>query len=189
MPNPPPRKPHSAINSVHRDWSDSGAQTSQSSQDIYWSPSPQPQPPRPKLSGAAQRMKDIEDALSGDPIISERKPRTSQPLITSKAINKRPSPGSENTLPTKKARELPKSWGETASSTAQSSSSSRQTNHKVSNTITAPPSSSSKKGKVAGVFLSPEQNQILKLVQDEHSVFYTGSAGEYLIRIYATSFH
>jgi hypothetical protein len=28
------------------------------------------------------------------------------------------------------------------------------------------------------VFLSTEQNQILKLVTEGHSVFYTGSAGE-----------
>jgi len=34
------------------------------------------------------------------------------------------------------------------------------------------------KAKVASVFLSQEQNQILKLVQEGNSVFYTGSAGE-----------
>lgn len=186
----PARKPQSAINSFTRDWSDSGAQASQSSPEIYWSPSPPPQPRQQvKLSAREQRMKDIEDALSGNPVSSERNPPNSQPLISSKAINKRPSPGSESALPAKKARELPKSWKEPdilTSSTAYSSSSSNRVNHKISNTntITAPPSSS-KKGKVAGVFLSAEQNQILKLVQDEHSVFYTGSAGEYSTRIYA----
>ncbi|KAJ7864045.1 hypothetical protein B0H13DRAFT_1537625, partial [Mycena leptocephala] len=40
-------------------------------------------------------------------------------------------------------------------------------------TYTAPPPSK----KVSAVFLSQEQTQILKLVQDGNSVFYTGSAG------------
>lgn len=170
-----PKGSLSGLKSVSRDWSD--AKSSQELTDIYWPPTPERK--KPELSAAQKRLKDIQEALagmSGPPVKAQ-----SQPLTTSRVFNKRPS--SESVLdnddpPAKKARQLPASWAEEPLSSATafvhkiSSSSSR------SRAVPEPESSASAaKGNVASVFLSKEQTQILKLVQDEHSLFYTGSAG------------
>lgn len=176
----------SGLRSIKRDFSSSTIASS--SQEIYWPPTPQPpkQPvAAPKLSGSQQRLKDIQDALSGKPPSSHR----SVPLVESKAVNKRSSPEAEAPPAAKRPRQLPPSWGAkdslsdpsfTSASeppSSRSSTSSRKTTKSVSSS--APQSiPSGSKPKVASVFLSQEQTQILKLVQDGNSVFYTGSAGQ-----------
>jgi hypothetical protein len=174
----------SGLRSIKRDFSTS-SMASSSSQEIYWPPAPQPVA-APKLTGPQQRLKDIQDALSGNPT----PPKRSVPLVESKGINKRQSPEVEAPPVAKRARQLPPSWGskdalsDSSLSSKPATSSSRSTVSRTAGIVkpektAAPHSSSSKsKPKVASVFLSQEQTQILKLVQDGHSVFYTGSAGQ-----------
>ncbi|KIJ65639.1 hypothetical protein HYDPIDRAFT_71538, partial [Hydnomerulius pinastri MD-312] len=85
-----------------------------------------------------------------------------------------------NEPPTKK-RQLPSHWEEdvyTSSSnfTTSTSSSSKPAVKTKSITVSASTATSSST-KLAGVFLSQEQTQILRLVDEGKSLFYTGSAG------------
>jgi hypothetical protein len=176
----------SGLGSVKRDWSiQSDSQEPRSSQPIYWPPTPPVQPTR-KLTGSEQRRKDIQDALAGYPVPRSRLAAT-PPLVESQAQNKRASP-SENSVtapPVKRARQLPPDWHSNDNLSKPSltrppvGANNKKTiyeNHNQKPTYENSPSSSSVK-KIAPVFLSQEQTQILKLVQDGNSVFYTGSAG------------
>ena len=161
----------SGLGVVKRDWSISSAsQEPISSQPIYWPPTP-PNPVQPaarKLTGSEQRLKDIQDALTGyAPVPPSRS--------TSEAQNKRENL-SERPPPAKRARQLPPDWhsNDTLSKPSLTRQSVGTTNKK---TVYENPTSSSSVKKIAPVFLSQEQTQILKLVQDGSSVFYTGSAG------------
>ncbi|KAF9240716.1 hypothetical protein BU15DRAFT_45723 [Melanogaster broomeanus] len=96
--------------------------------------------------------------------------------------SKRPLPTPSNE-PAAKKRVLPPHWEKdvyTSSSdfttSTPVSSVSRLTTKSRSITVpaTTPANASTKS---AGIFLSQEQTQILRLVEDEKSVFYTGSAG------------
>jgi hypothetical protein len=170
----------SGLRSVKRDWSISSAnQELRSSQSIYWPATPPTNPVQPvarKLTGAEQRLKDIQDALAGYSSALPSRSATT-PLVESQAQNKRASP-SENSVtapPTKRARQLPPDWHK--NDTLSKPSLSRQsvgTNSKKTTHETSTPSSVKK---IAPVFLSQEQTQILKLAQDGNSFFYTGSAG------------
>jgi hypothetical protein len=180
----PPKAAKSGLKSVQRDWSSSSLKPSQ---EIHWSPSPPiRQASKQPLTGAQQRLKDIQDALSGKSVPSERRqaPSQSQPLVASKNLNKRPSPDLEIIEPSaKKARKLPASWKDNDPLTSatwgpSAPTSSRSAVQKPPVTSLPPTTATAGKAKVAAVFLSQEQNQILKLVQEGSSVFYTGSAGE-----------
>jgi hypothetical protein len=168
----------SGLGTVKRDFSSSSiSNPPKSSQEIDWPPTPPP----PKLSGSAQRLKDIQDALAN----------CSTPLTDSKGQNKRPSPtGPADGLAEKRPRQLPPGWGNdslSATTFGSDSSSSRPSYSRTTSNSSSFPSTtaasstpslaSTKKTKVASVFLSQEQTQILKLVQEGNSVFYTGSAG------------
>ncbi|PBK99530.1 hypothetical protein ARMGADRAFT_919184 [Armillaria gallica] len=151
----------------------------QSSQEIEW-PSSQPAAP---LTGAQQRLKDIQDALAGKSVSSEKDRSTlthkKEPLASSKTWNKRlsePPTADLNPAPQKKARKLPDSWSAAPEPKVQRSSSSA-TKHSGIKEAYVLSSTKDKKRKVASVFLSQEQTRILQLVQDGESVFYTGSAG------------
>ena len=153
----------SGLGTVKRDWSTSSAsQEHRSSESIYWPLTP-PQPAARKLTGAEQRLKDIQDALAG---YSSAPP----PCPIAMPPNKRASPSENTAPPTKRARQLPPDWH--SHDTLSNPSLSRSANNKSTSTP-----SSAVKPKIAPVFLSQEQTQILKLVQDGNSVFYTGSAG------------
>lgn len=171
----------SGLGTVKRDFSSSSiSNPPKSSQEIYWPPTPPPT----KLSGQAQRLKDIQDALAS----------CSTPLTDSKGQNKRPSPTGPADGPTeKRPRQLPPGWGNDSlsaptygsDSSLRRPSSSRTTSSSSSFPSTTAASSTSSlastkkaNAKVASVFLSQEQTQILKLVQEGNSVFYTGSAGQ-----------
>lgn len=163
----------SGLGTVKRDWSLSALpQEPRSSQSIEWPATPPNpvQPPARKLTGPEQRLKDIQDALAGYS-------STTPPSAGSQARNKRPSP-SENIAPapqTKRARQLPPDWrrDDILSKPSLSDRPVAANNKKSTYNHSAP----SVKPKIASVFLSQEQTQILKLVQDGNSVFYTGSAG------------
>ena len=170
------RKAQSGLRTVKRDFSNSGA--SQLS-DIEWPPS-QPNPPSaPKLTGAQKRLKDIQDALAGT---APPLPRGSA-IVDSASLNKRPSPESQAAPPLKKARQLPPSWKSGDVLSEPSLGSSRSTGVPASSSSSCPPNSKSKP-KIAAVFLSQEQTQILKLVQDGKNVFYTGSAGAHILFVF-----
>jgi hypothetical protein len=164
----PQKLAQSGLGVVRRDWSiPSASQEPRSSQPIYWPPTPPlnaVQPAARKLTGSEQRLKDIQDALTGY-----------APVPPSQVQNKRASP-SGKTPPPKRARQLPPDWH--SNDALSKPSLTRQpvgANNKK--TIYENSTSSSSTKKIAPVFLSQEQTQILKLVQDGSSVFYTGSAG------------
>ena len=173
-------KPQSGLGTVKRDWSmPSANQEPRSSQSIYWPATP-PNPVQPaarKLTGAEQRLKDIQDALAGYSSAPPSRSAAMPPLVDSQAQNKRASP-SENSVtapPTKRARQLPPDWhkNDILSKPSLSRQSVEATNKKPTHENSTPSSVK----KIASIFLSQEQTQILKLVQDGNSVFYTGSAG------------
>ena len=161
----------SGLGVVKRDWSiQSAPQDPRSSQPIPWPPTPPVQPAPRKLTGSEQRLKDIQDALTG---YAPAPPSRS----TSQVPSKRASP-SGKAPPAKRARQLPPDWhsNDILSKPSLTRQAVGNTNKKIvdENSI-----STSSVKKIAPVFLSQEQTQILKLVQDGNSVFYTGSAGMY----------
>ncbi|RXW21685.1 hypothetical protein EST38_g4179 [Candolleomyces aberdarensis] len=154
-------------------------------EDIPWSPTQKPQETTRVLTGAEKRLRDIQKALEE---CQHNKPPA--PLVDSKRVpNKRHSDegASDASNATKKRRVLP--WAETDSLSSKSGfgndsiaggSRGSQNTRTVNSTPTPSSSavpSSGKPEKLAAVFLSQEQTQILKLVQEGNSVFYTGSAG------------
>lgn len=168
----PSKLAQSGLGVVKRDWSiPSASQEPGSSQPIYWPPTP-PNPVQPaprQLTGSEQRLKDIQDALTGYASVPPSR-------FTSQVQNKRASP-SEKTPSAKRARQLPPDWH--SNDTLSKPSLIRQpvANRKP---VYENSTSLSSVKKIAPVFLSQEQTQILKLVQDGSSVFYTGSAGMWL---------
>jgi len=176
-------KAQSGLSSVRRDFSSAEiSQPPASSQNIPWSPSPPvvSSAPLKKLSGSEARLKAIQEALAGYPASAQ------PPLVKSVTQNKRPSPtGSSATVtgnpPTKRARQLPPDWPSNDSLSKPSlSAKPSSSNNKDIGKPASSSSSLSTKPKVASVFLSQEQQMILKLVQAGESVFYTGSAGKSL---------
>lgn len=174
----------SGLRTIKRDWSQS---SSQSEDRISW-PATQPTQSQsskaPKAEIPSQRMRDIQLALDA---LSGKQPPGERPEISTKQIangTKRSLPPASNSQPAKK-RQLPPSWNEDtlSSSSNFTSSSNFKSSSKfslpaVKSTSLAVASSSSKpSSKLAGVFLSQEQTQILRLVENGNSVFYTGSAG------------
>ena len=164
-----PKVAQSGLGVVKRDWSiQSASQEPRFSQPIHWPPTPKPVQSAPrKLTGSEQRLKDIQDALTGYAPVPPS-------LSTSQGQNKRASP-SDKMPPAKRARQLPSDWH--SNDTLSKPSLPRQPVDTNKKTVYENPTSSSSVKKIAPVFLSQEQTQILKLVQDGSSVFYTGSAG------------
>lgn len=172
----------SGLGTIRRDFSQNSANPSSrgSTRDepiaIDWPPSP----PREKLTGMQLRMKAIEEAMG---YATASKP--SQPLAQSRAFNKRPSDPAllfddGDAPPQKKKRELPSSWKEDSSSKTFTSRSSSSSVKAQIRDIPHAGGTSKPTKRLAGVFLSQEQSEILRLVEDGLSVFYTGSAGVYL---------
>ncbi|CAK5283236.1 unnamed protein product [Mycena citricolor] len=162
------RTSQSGLGSYKRDFS---VKSPSSSPEIEWIPTP------PKLSSSLpasasgsdaqmsakeKRLRDIQNALSNrrNPTVAPPKPATvaAPPALLVKA--KRPSetelPDTSAPAPQKKARVLPSGYHKANTSAHVASGSGKRSNK---------------------VFLSAEQQQILKLVQEGKSLFYTGSAG------------
>ncbi|KAL1708401.1 hypothetical protein EV121DRAFT_172881, partial [Schizophyllum commune] len=72
----------------------------------------------------------------------------------------------------KKPRQLPSQWRQDAAKSLSNAKTSTGVR-----SINGPSTAGSSKKALAGVFLSDEQTQILRLVEEGNSVFYTGSAG------------
>jgi hypothetical protein len=154
----------SGLGVARRGWSiPSASREPRSSQSIYdWSLTP-PDPAARKLTGSEQGLKDIQGALSGyAPVPPSR--------FTSQVQNNRASP-SGKTPPAIPARQFPTDWHSRPSLTRQPVGATNK------ETIYETSTSSSSVEKIASVSLSQEQTQILKLVQNGNSIFFTGSAG------------
>ncbi|KAJ3989316.1 hypothetical protein F5890DRAFT_1401301 [Lentinula detonsa] len=123
-------------------------------------------------------MKAIEDALNGNTIVATAS-RASQPLVESRTYNKRPSDPAlfekDDAPSQKKKRHLPPSWSEEPREKTALRPTSAIMKHQIRDLSRTSSSNATKRP--AGVFLSQEQSQILQLVEEGTSVFYTGSAG------------
>ncbi|KAJ7068856.1 hypothetical protein B0H15DRAFT_141771 [Mycena belliarum] len=160
-------KSQSGLGSVKRDWS---ANPPASSQEIEWLPTP-PKPvalPQPavsssgvELTGKQKRLRDIQNAIN-----NRTTPTIAHPFAKPKRASDTEYPEASGSVPpTKKPRQLPPGYREDDPMT-------RSTQFTSSSRAAAPPSK-----KIGKVFLSSEQKQILKLAEEGHSLFYTGSAG------------
>jgi ATP-dependent DNA helicase PIF1 len=141
----------SGLKAVKRDWSELNGD------ELLidgWTPTQ-----KPPLTATQQRLLNIKNALAGKAASSE-----------SPYFKKPPSqPSNDPDAPAaKKARQLPSSWTKENTQSAATTSTAQY--------ITSKPKPPTGKA-VAKVFLSSEQAEILKLVDEGHSLFYTGSAG------------
>jgi len=178
------KQPMSGLRSVKRDFSSTSfpAVSQDSSMgdsdaaSIPWTPTPPSQP----LSGLEKRLRDIQDALDGNLVASEKTLTSSQGLRGA-ASQKRPSSSQD---PPAKRRQLPASWNESELTTrskisaiapSRTFATSRSAN--TSKMLVVPATSSSAINKSAVLKLSQEQKYILRLAYEGHSLFYTGSAG------------
>lgn len=164
----------SGLRTVTRDFSSS------EQLDIEWLPTPPPVAAhRQRVSNRLQHIQEGLSAGQAPPM-----PRGTA-LMDSKAVNKRTSPVPHDKPAAKKARRLPPSWTDEPPLESWNNS----TNTAISkqsdlSSVRKPQSSTSEKSqtptvpkKIAKIFLSHEQTQILNLVSKGESVFYTGSAG------------
>lgn len=178
------KQPQSGLRTFQRNFSSSPAMSIPSSSqltddDMYWTATPPPPPPPKKvLSGHEQRLKDIQDALAGLPVQKQTRPLANS---SSQVVNKRPNPttSAANDEPPTKKRQLPTSWTDAPLSTSMPSKRAiaSSASSKVNTSLITPTTVAV--SKPAPVFLSQEQTEILKLVLDGNSVFYTGSAGTF----------
>lgn len=167
-----PKTALSGLRTVKRDWSTSSKTDSDASQAL--------------LDSRAQRIRDIQTGLDGREQTSLPSiPLQSYANVTTADIasgSKRPLSASAHE-PTAKKRVLPATWEKdvyTSSSnfttTARISPAAgpaiKTKSTGVSATVVATPPTHP-----AGICLSQEQKQILRLVELENSLFYTGSAG------------
>lgn len=130
-----------------------------------------PSPPQVVMTDSEKRMKAIQDALNGNPVAMLARPLEAPP----QNANKRPNPSQFE--PPAKKRQVPSSWSHPVAPPSKQAIAKAATKTK---TAGVPPTTFSKEiSKPAKIFLSQEQSQILKLVNDGNNVFYTGSAGKF----------
>lgn len=154
-----PKSSQSGLRTVKRDFSD----TKLSNEPISW-PNSQP-------SAKEQRLKDIQAGIEQRGASALLQSYTN---ITG-SQGKRPLSGTTDEPPRK--RYFPSSWDD-GDSFMTSSSLGRNSSASVSRSITITTTSSSKPpSSKQKMTLSQEQTQILKLVEEGKSIFYTGSAG------------
>jgi hypothetical protein len=176
------KQAQSGLRTLTRDFSTDSHSSQRSDPDlIYWPPTPA-QPPKKQLTGVEQRLKDIQDALAGRSEPTDKGPTNS----SNQFLNKRPAAMIASEPPAKR-RQLPDAWNDPArkpppktsmtAATEWVSSSSSRTIKTKPEAAQVPITVAGKSSKVAPVFLSQEQTQILKLVENGNNVFYTGSAG------------
>ena len=171
----------SGLRTLKREFSSSSG--SQGTQDsaINWPP-PQAASKAKTLTKdeqRAKRLRDIEEALSGKASQDDRRNAQPAPLHANPSatnLSKRPSATDIEDAPAaKKPRQLPSQWRQDAAKSLSSAKTSTGVR-----SINGPSTAGSSKKALAGVFLSDEQTQILRLVEEGNSVFYTGSAGAFL---------
>ena len=174
----PTQQPTSGLRNIKRDWSDLPSQptTSQSSEAIDWPPSPErPLRHKPSKGYESGRLARIQAVLAANN-------QSSHAVLTpsSSLPKKRPSdPESHSTGPATKKRVLPTGWDRESSikqePQAPTVASSSFGSASIAPVPQAPESDTT--ANVARIFLSNEQQQILKLVEAGNNVFFTGSAG------------
>ena len=174
------KQPQSGLRTVQRDFS---SQNDVIDVDAFeWEPTP-PVPTvttttKRALTGSQQRIKDIEDALAGNSQ-SQSQSRPPAPLSSQFFVNKRPNSDFHNDVaPPPAKRRLPSSWEDNEKDVGPSKhaiASRHQSTTKAKSTSTTTATATTNPAKL---FLSQEQTQILKLVTEGHSIFYTGSAGQ-----------
>lgn len=173
------KQAQSGLRTIKRDFT-AGSMSSQpiDVDGSEWPPTPpatvEPKPLGRPLTGSEQRLKNIQDALAALPSTS-----ASQPL-TMKRPNPSNNAGYSMSEPPAKKRVLPSAWEEPPppKSLAAKRPTAVTEKKKPSGSSTAIKAGTSKPA-VATVFLSNEQQKILKLASDGQCLFYTGSAGEY----------
>ena len=160
----------------------SGASEPKSSQEIYWPPTP------------PATLNSVKSRSQGHPSFDKRMESLQTliggPLTDTKSLNKRPSDASDKLPAAKKPRQLPPGYKDAEINADRTLSAFRYIPSSGNNTAkvnarNAQPSAvavtTGAKGKLARPFLSQEQQHILSLVvNDEISIFYTGSAGQWL---------
>ena len=181
------KKPTSGLINIKRDWSGSQSQstTNQASQPIEWSSSPE-RPSRPqtaKASGYDERVARIQAVLESNRQTSENA------LAASSSVPQKRVPEADSYAPgpVAKKRVLPSSWDRRdntkqepryAYTSDPAAASSSFGSASIAPQPFVPPLGHEATTDVARIFLSNEQQQILKLVEAGNNVFFTGSAGE-----------
>jgi hypothetical protein len=171
----------SGLGRVKRDFSSPGIATTQSSNS---SSSRESADQTKKLSGNALRLKLIQDALAENAAAERVLVKSATPNVALKpgglvdAGGPKRSAESDIAEPPAKRRALPPTWDQPASSPKLATSSITNNSSSIVKIATTAPSASGPSKKMASIFLSQEQTQILNLVNSGQSVFYTGSAGE-----------
>ena len=164
-----PKAALSGLRTVKRDWSTSSKTDSEASQK--------------SLDARAQRIRDIQAGLDGreqtslSSILSQNCANIATADIPSGS--KRP-PSASAHEPTKKKRVLPSTWEKevyTCSSNFTTTARIPSIHGEAKSTDVLGTMSATSSAQPAGVFLSQEQTQILRLVELGSCVFYTGSAG------------
>lgn len=190
-PTPMSKQPRSGLGTVKRDWTANSQRTDDGddSDVIAWSPSPPPYTAS-TLTPTEKRLKAIEEALrqvdSSEQVLSQSQSQTLVGTSQSSQVSQKRRVDSSFSQPAAKKRQLPSSWADSKKAASQPegkldttrSFGSTLNNKKAEVKSGAGSSTGKASSRIAGVFLSAEQNHILKLVQDGQSVFYTGSAGE-----------
>jgi hypothetical protein len=182
------KQPTSGLRNIKRDWSGSQSQAttnSQASQPIEWPPSPE-RPPKHKIVKAT----GYDDRVARIQAVLESNRQTSQKaLVSSSSVpQKRVSdPESYAPGPVAKKRVLPSSWdrGDNTKQEPRHASAPRPAATKSTfgsasiapKPFVSPLPEDGVTTDVARIFLSNEQQQILKLVEAGNNVFFTGSAG------------
>ena len=186
----PKRQPLSGLRTIKRDWSDSQAQSasSQASQLIDWPSSPErPSRPKPtKPTGYDERVARIQAALESN------RQSSREALSSSSSVPQKRESESYTSGSVAKKRVLPSGWSHRDTIKqeprhSQSSGPSVTSASSFGSASIAPKSiipqlmEEGNSPAVARIFLSVEQQQILKLVEAGNNVFFTGSAGELLL--------
>lgn len=196
----------SALRSVKRDWSDTPSQplsSSQSSVKIDWPSSP-PRVARKNASNSQSSVSNGDSSLSSSnstrssyetrvqavqAMLDAAKKTAMNALNDSSTVPSKRHSSADGNAPVAKKRTLPSSWSNPSKSSSIAKSESQvaaskpapiaSSNSFASSSIAprlyVPPAEES--ATVASIFLSHEQQHILKLVQEGHNVFFTGSAG------------
>jgi hypothetical protein len=179
------RQAQSGLKAIKRDWSEAVPSLDSSSLPENL-PSSGPRQQTKKLPPVAEQgPEDIQDNITNRPVLTPSN-------ASARSTNKRPSPiaiqdsrntkrpnvsGPDNTFkmaPKDSILHTSTKWG---SSSSLSTSRPVEVRAPLSTPTTTTKASVKATAKPAALFLSQEQQQIKKLVEDGSSVFYTGSAG------------
>lgn len=179
------KQPMSGLRNIKRDWSDpqlTQSASSQASQPIEWPTSPG-RPSRPKPSKPA----GYDDRIARIQAVLESNRQSSQKLLSSSSSvpqKREAQHDGDTSAPVAKKRVLPANWGrqdnvkQATPHVHSPGSASSFGSASIAPRLAPPPEDEAELPAVARIFLSTEQQQILKLVEAGNNVFFTGSAGK-----------